>query len=399
MTSVKVKFRPSTTIGKEGAIYYQIIHKRKVRQLKTDYHIFPQEWHESTGILIPDNNQRCYYLYSIKQRIDWDITRLKNIIEHAESELNKYTANDIISIFEKQKSENSLFNFMYSTIAQLKQMGKHRTSETYRAALNSFMQFRDGNDILIDEIDSTLILMYEAYLHNKGITKNSSSFYMRILRAVYNRAVERELSPQRFPFKHVYTGVDKTIKRAIPLKAIKQIKNLDLSANPSLDLARDMFMFSFYTRGMSFIDMTYLKKKDLANGILTYRRRKTGQKLFIKWEKCMQEIIDKHTSPQSEWLLPIINSQTIDQRQQYQNALRLVNYKLKKIKQLINLPIPLTTYVAHHSWASIARSKNIPISIISEGMGHDSELTTQIYLSSLDTSAIDNANKLILKNL
>ena len=119
--------------------------------------------------------------------------------------------------------------------------------------------------------------MYEAWLHGKGITKNSSSFYMRILRAVYNRAVEKELTSNRNPFKHVYTGVDKTVKRAIPLKAIKKIKNLDLSLHPALDFARDMFLFSFYTRGMSFIDMAYLKKKDLQNGILSYRRHKTGQ--------------------------------------------------------------------------------------------------------------------------
>ena len=156
------------------------------------------------------------------------------------------------------------------------------------------MQFRESKDILLDEIDSDLMLMYEAWLHGKRITKNSSSFYMRILRAVYNRAVEKELTNNRNPFKHVYTGVDKTVKRAIQLKAIKKIKNLDLFLHPSLDFARDMFLFSFYTRGMSFIDMAHLKKKDLQNGILSYRRRKTGQQLFIKWEKCMQEIADKH---------------------------------------------------------------------------------------------------------
>ena len=136
--------------------------------------------------------------------------------------------------------------------------------------------------------------MYEAYLQKRGLTKNSTSFYMRILRTVYNRAVEKDLITNRNPFKHVYTGIDKTVKRAIPLGAIKRIKNLDLSMRPSLDFARDMFMFSFYTRGMSFIDMAYLKKRDLSNGILSYLRRKTRQQLFIRWEKCMQEIVEKY---------------------------------------------------------------------------------------------------------
>ena len=392
MASIKIKFRPSTIKGKEGVIYYQIIQNRVIRQLKTDYRIFAEEWNERTGLIIL-TGRRGHYLQSFEERIEWDIKRLQSIINYFESKQLRYSADDVVSSFQNQAKELSLFYFMRSIITLLKQMGKLRTSETYQAALKSFMQFRENKDLLLDEITSDMMLMYEAFLRNKGITKNSSSFYMRILRAVYNRAVEKELTQQRFPFKRVYTGIDKTVKRAIPLKMIKQIKNLDLSQNPTLDFARDMFLFSFYTRGMSFIDMAYLKNKDLANGMLTYRRRKTGQKLFIKWEKCMQEIVDKYDTMYNSYLLPIIRNPNINERKQYENALRLVNNKLKDIAEIIHLQIPLSTYVARHAWASIAKSKNIPISVISEGMGHDSEMTTQIYLSSLDTSAVYRANK------
>ena len=398
MASIKIKFRPSTIMGKEGVIYYQIIQNRVIRQLKTDYRIFAEEWNERTGLIVLTSS-RGHYLQSIEERIEWDIKRLQLIINHFESKQIRHSADDVVSFFQNQAKELSLFYFMRSIIALLKQMGKLRTSETYRAALKSFMQFRENKDLLLDEITSDMMLMYEAFLRNKGITKNSSSFYMRILRAVYNRAVEKELTQQRFPFKRVYTGIDKTVKRAIPLKMIKQIKNLDLSQNPTLDFARDMFLFSFYTRGMSFIDMAYLKNKDLANGMLTYRRRKSGQKLFIKWEKCMQEIVDKYDTMYNSYLLPIIKNPNINERKQYENALRLVNNKLKDIAEIIHLQMPLSTYVARHAWASIAKSKNIPISVISEGMGHDSEMTTQIYLSSLDTSAVDRANELVLKEL
>ena len=398
MASIKIKFRPSTIKGKEGVIYYQIIQNRVIRQLKTDYRIFAEEWNERTGLIIL-TGRRGHYLQSFEERIELDIKRLQSIINYFESKQLRYSADDVVSSFQNQAKELSLFYFMRSIITLLKQMGKLRTSETYQAALKSFMQFRENKDLLLDEITSDMMLMYEAFLRNKGITKNSSSFYMRILRAVYNRAVEKELTQQRFPFKRVYTGIDKTVKRAIPLKMIKQIKNLDLSQNPTLDFARDMFLFSFYTRGMSFIDMAYLKNKDLANGMLTYRRRKTGQKLFIKWEKCMQEIVDKYDTMYNSYLLPIIRNPNINERKQYENALRLVNNKLKDIAEIIHLQIPLSTYVARHAWASIAKSKNIPISVISEGMGHDSEMTTQIYLSSLDTSAVDRANELVLKEL
>ena len=398
MASVKVKFRASTIEGKEGKIYYQIIQNRVVRQLKTNYRLYVQEWNESKNRITITNNSRQNYLKTIEDRIYWDIKRLQAIINLLESKNIKYSTDEIISTFQKQDNKQSLFNFMQGVITQLQQMGKQRTSETYRATLRSFMQFCGNKDILLEEIDSDIMQMYEAYLQNRGLTKNSTSFYMRILRAVYNRAIEKDLTANRNPFKYVYTGVDKTIKRAISLKTIKLIKNLDLSLQPSLDFTRDMFLFSFYTRGMSFIDMAYLKKKDLSNGILSYRRRKTGQQLFIRWEKCMQEIVDKHDADYySLYLLPILKYPY--DRSQYKNVLYRTNKSLKEIANMVGLSIPLTLYVARHSWASIAKSKNIPISVISEGMGHDSEMTTQIYLASLDNAVVDRANAQILKDL
>ena len=399
MASIKVKFRPSTIEGKEGTVYYQIIQNRVIRQLKTDYRIFTDEWNEAGSCIIVGSSERSNQLLSLQERIEWDLKRLDMIIRQLNNRKAGYTADDIIASFQNNTEGQSLFNFMQSIIARLKQMGKIRTAENYSCTLKSFMQFRQDRDILLSEIDSDLMQLYEAYLHGKGAVRNTSSFYMRILRAVYNRAVEKELTSNRNPFKHVYTGIDKTVKRAISLKAIKKIKNLDLSLQPALDFARDMFLFSFYTRGMSFIDMAHLKKKDQQNGILSYRRRKTGQQLLVKWEKCMQEIADKHkTDYGSPYLLQILKH-PYDNRSQYKNALYRTNKNLKEVAKLADISIPLTLYVARHSWASIAKSKNIPISVISEGMGHDSEMTTQIYLASLDNSVVDRANTQILRDL
>ena len=398
MASIKVKFRPSITTGKEGTIYYQVIHNRVIRQIKTDYHVFEEEWNEKNGVVIFSANGRTDILRSIKERIGWDMKRLKAIIGRMESSGNGFTADDIVEEYQEATREQSFFRFMKGVIARLKLLNKERTAENYAATLNGFMRFREGKDVLFDEIDSNQMMEYEAYMKAQGIAMNTVSFYMRILRAVYNRAVEKGLTEQRNPFRHVYTGIDKTVKRAIPLEDIKRIKGLDLSMNPSLEFARDMFLFSFYTRGMSFIDMAYLKKKDLQNGILSYRRRKTGQQLCIRWEKCMQEIVGKYQKNETDYLLPIIKK-VGNEQQQYRNALRLVNNKLKGIATMAGLQVNLTMYVSRHSWASIAKNKNVPLSVISEGMGHDSEATTQIYLASLDSSLVDKANEMILKNL
>ena len=287
--------------------------------------------------------------------------------------------------------------FMQENIDRMHRLGKVRPGETYTCTLNSFMRFRQGKDVLWKDFDADLTASYEAYLKSTGVSMNTISFYNRILRAVYNRAVEKGFTKQVFPFKNVYTGVEKTIRRGLPIKTIRNIRNLDLSHCPSLDYARDMFLFSFYTRGMSFVDMAYLKKNDLKNGILTYRRKKTGQRLCIRWERDMQDILEKyHISQESPYLLPIIHKIGKEERKQYNNALHLVNKKLKFIGSILQLSIPLTMYVARHSWATVAKSKNIPLSVISEGMGHDSENTTLIYLASLNTEIIDKANKLIL---
>jgi len=394
MTSIKIKFRPSAVNGKEGSLYFQIIHNRVVRQLNTDYKVFASEWDAQTESIAVIGS-RTNLLLGIQERLSWDVARLEKVVRLLETEHRRFTADDVITMFHKQTKDSSLLNFMHGVIAQLKQLGKIRTSETYTATLKSFMAFRDEQDVPLDGVTSDMMLMYEAYLKARGVRMNTISFYMRILRAVYNRAVEKGLTTQNNPFRHVYTGVDKTVKRAIPIKAIKVLKELDLSMNPTLDFARDMFLFSFYTRGMSFIDMAYLKKTDLQNAILTYRRRKTGQELSIKWEKCMAEIVAKYPENKTDFLLPIIK-ESDNERRQYDNALHLVNYRLKELSTMLKLQRPLTMYVARHSWASAAKAKNVPLSVISEGMGHDSEATTQIYLASLETSVVDKANKMIL---
>lgn len=397
MASIKIKFRPSTVEGKEGGLYFQIIQNRVIRQMNTDYKIYAYEWDAEIESVVV-SGARANILCSIRERMEWDLSRFERIVRQLEQERRKYTADDVITLFHKVTKETSLFSFMHSVIIQLRQLGKIRTSETYTATLKSFIEFREEHDVPLDGVNSDLMLLYEAHLKAKGVRMNTISFYMRILRAVYNRAVEKELTPQKYPFRHVYTGVDKTVKRAVPVKVIKALKELNLSMKSSLDFARDMFMFSFYTRGMSFVDMAYLKKTDLQNGILTYCRRKTGQRLTVKWEKCMEEIIKKYPSNSSTYLLPIIKEQG-NERKQYDNALHLVNYRLKDLSGMLKLQRPLTMYVARHSWASVAKVRNVPLSVISEGMGHDSEKTTQIYLASLEASVVDKANKMILELL
>lgn len=400
MASIKVKFRPSTVPGHEGSIYYQILQERKPRQLSTEYRIFSEEWDEKRGqIIAPKDSNRMVLIFTVRERIRSDVERLTKINRKFDLIGLSYTADDVIEEFHRYQDEYSLFNFMEKLIIKHKQNGKIRTSETYTSTLKSFRKFRKDEDIMLDCITSEVMEEYEAWLKNNGLIPNSISFYTRVLRAVYNRAVEEGIIDNRYPFRKVYTGVDKTVKRALPLTIIKKMIRLELSMAPALDLARDMFLLSFYLRGMSFIDMAFLKKSDLRNGSVTYRRRKTGQQLIIAWEPEMQMILDKYPENETDYLLPIITKPANNERNTYRNKGYNINHNLKKIAAMVGINVPITLYAARHSWASVAKAKGIPLSIISEGMGHDSEYTTRIYLAGLDTSVVDKANTVILKSL
>ncbi len=280
MATIKLTFRASLSKDKEGTLYYQVIHKQVARQICTGYKIFPSEWNKDDSRIIfqPSiDDKRHTYLMSIAIRIKKDMTSLESIAKKLKQTGKSYCTDDIVSQFAVPSIENGFISFCYNLILQMSLIGKERTAETYKTALNSFIRFRCvKDDVPLKDLDSSLIMEYESYLKSRGICPNSSSFYMRNLRAMYNRAVDKEIIQQKNPFKHVYTGIDKTVKRAISIKSIRQIRDLDLVKYPSSDYARDMFLFSFYTRGMSFVDMAYLKKNNLKNGFLSYRRHKTN---------------------------------------------------------------------------------------------------------------------------
>ena len=174
----------------------------------------------------------------------------------------------------------SFFTLMEEQIARHIQQEKVRTAETYKVALSRFSLFRSAQDLPLSEFTPELMGDYENWMHQQGLTNNTSSFYMRKLRSVYKKAVADGLVTDVNPFRLVFTGHAKTRKRAIEPQIISIIESADID-DARMAFARDMFMFSFYTIGMSFVDMAYLKKDSLKNGVLTYRRKKTGQELRI----------------------------------------------------------------------------------------------------------------------
>ena len=263
MVSIKLKFRPSTIEGKAGSLYYQIICNRVIRQIPIPYRIFSEEWNRDNDELIINlSSIRANYLESIRRIVQCDVERIKRIVSNLSSNENSLSIDIIVAKFQEQVSGHSFFGYMEQMISQYLRQGQNRTSETYATTLSSFRKFRGEVDLSIEDVNSELMEAYESHLKQNNLAPNTISFYMKHLRAVYNRAVDDELVIDKRPFKRVSTTIERTAKRAITLRIIKELKNMDLSYNPSKQFARDMFLFSFYTRGMSFIDIAFLQKKD-----------------------------------------------------------------------------------------------------------------------------------------
>lgn len=400
MASIKLKLRPSTVTGNSGTLFFQIIQQRQVRQIFTGLHILDTEWDVAgTSVITPPDadSSRAKYLASIRISLKEQTAKLAGIVADFDSKGSDYTVGDIVAAFNKPLVVTGVASFSRKLIDDMKRIGKHSAVKRFSATLSSLLRYTDDNDIAWNELTSTFILGYEEFLMKRGLCRNSTSFYMRNLRSILNRAADENFAVPLNPFKHVYMGVDRTAKRAVTIDTVRKIRDLDLTRHPSLSFARNIFMFAFYTRGMSFVDIAFLKKNDMHNGVITYFRRKTRQQIMVKIEPETLRIIDSLGRSDTQYLLPIITDEKADIERQYQNAYSRVNRNIRKIGEMLGLETKLTLYVARHAWASIALSNNVAISTISKAMGHDSEKTTVIYLRSLDSSSVDKANSDIIK--
>lgn len=400
MATTKLKYRPSTAKGKEGMLYFQVIHKRQVRQIITDKHIANCEWDaDASTVVIPSKNdsERTIYLSSVISSIEKCNTRLASIIHQFDRKGLPYTVDDVVTVYNNPQAIVGLVSFTRELIRKMTKINRKATVKRFSTTLNSLLRYTEGNEVSWNDLTSTFFLGFETFMINQGLCRNSTSFYLRNLRAIMNRAAEEGFEMARTPFKHVYMGIDKTIKRAVNIEVIRKIRDIDLSRHPALDFARKIFIFSFYTRGMSFVDIAFLKKRDLHNGVITYYRRKTRQQLKVRIEPETRDLIDSFGNNESDYLLPIIIQDGSDADRQYENAYYRINRNLQKVGKMLGLETKLTMYVARHAWASIALGNNVSVSTISKAMGHDSEKTTIIYLQMLDTSSVDNANSDIIR--
>ncbi len=396
MATIKVKLRPSIVEGKAGVIYYQITHNRKTLQITTRVRVRSSDWDAEHELILKSAPNRSMS----QSRIDSDLMLLRRIISDFESSGNNYSVKAVVESFKSPQCHTLLLDYMESLIGQLRAANRFGTALNYEKTKSSFGEFLAGERLPLSAMCEQVVTDYNLFLISRGLVRNSISFYMRVLRAVYNKAVRQKLVVQSHPFVDVYMGVDSTRKRAVPESVILRLNKLQLSVSSPLSLTRDLFIFSYCTRGMAFVDMAYLRTSNLQNGTICYSRRKTGQLLIVKIEPSIQRIIDRYATANSPYVFPLLTStEPAEAYEQYNVALNTHNRLLGRLSEMLGCGCKLTSYTSRHSWATAARNHNVPISVISQGMGHTTEHTTRIYLSMLENSVIDDANRDVICNL
>ena len=278
-------------------------------------------------------------------------------------------------------------------------LGRWSARKNYGSTRRSFSAYLQGRKLLVSDLDAAEIRRYNEFLDSRHVSRNSKSFYNRNLRAIYNRAVQDGYARENVSlFADVYTGIDKTRKKSLALETIRNIISLDLASESDLCLSRDYFVFSLFSQGMCFVDLAYLRTRNIRGDELCYSRKKTGQRISVHIQPCMTRILERcRPLAWGDYLFPVLRTANPQEAyREYTYHLNRYNLHLKEIGRRAGCPFPLNSYAARHSWASLAKMTGAPVAVISQGMGHTSERTTRIYLSDLDNSVLDKACRRVI---
>lgn len=290
----------------------------------------------------------------------------------------------------RKHKEPKFLDIVDNTINKLLASRGKSTIDNYRTAIASFVRYA-GNNVSIGDVSKQMVEGWQLWLKEQGVKLNTISCYMRSLRSVISHSdIPSVVSTA---FNTVFTGNIKTDKRSMSSCDLQKLRTMQLPQGSSLCFARDLFLFCVYALGMPFVDVAFLRKKQIVNGYIEYERHKTRQPIRVKIEPQMQRIIKRYSIPESDYVFPILQTGSM---KEYETARNRYNRHLRQISKIAGLRRSLTSYVARHSWASMAYSNNVDLAVISKALGHSNTKTTMVYIREIDDNRIDMANHKLL---
>lgn len=376
--------------------------KKKIIRMGISVH--PEHW-DATKNKIKSNCPNKEYLDSI---ITGSLSKYQKQILEFQSIGKNYSLNQLIEAVDKPLRNISVSEYLESIIQGLMKENRVGNATHYQALYNSLEKFLKINQLQFVDIDVAFLNKYETHLRGIGNKGNTISIKMRTLKAVYNRAVKDNIIKQDYyPFNdyNVSKLKDATRKRSISKEDIQKIIDLDVKAiikrpQSLIQFSKDLFLFSYLGCGINMVDMAHLRKENLFDNRVMYKRHKTGKQISFLLHPLAKDIMEKYNSNLTGYIFPILDDSVHTTAEQQFRRIKKITYvankNLKKIGDAIGLQIPLTTYVSRHSFATILKRSGVNVAIISEALGHSDLKTTQIYLDTFENSQIDEAMKNLL---
>lgn len=400
MASLKITLRAG-----DGRFYVvvKLYHRRDSRYISTGFSVPDASYFfvpdDVSGLAVLKANKLIDNVSRANAEILAQLNRYKNRINKLSRfyDIEKIPITRLMQLMVDENGESltAAFTAKYDLLSTA---GKHSTAKNYNRSLHFWQRYFKTTDIFFYDITGIELQKAENYFVFAGgsingfwsIAKDTKSIY---LEAIKNKAIE----PDKNPFIHYRLKYEKTRKRALGKPFLKVL--FDAKIDESFTLTQEVFKVSFFFAGMNIHDICLLKVQNFVNGVLHYKRSKTGD-LFI-WEVSPQikEIIERwmDNKPPEAYLLNVVND-----GQTYKEKLKKIgaftartNFVLKLICEQVGIMENVSTYTARHSWASLARDTGVDLSIISKALGHENIKTTQIYLADLNVSDVNAANRVI----
>jgi integrase len=336
------------------------------------------------------------------------ISQYKDKIIDFKHEGKDFTPDVLISEAGNPVRKTTLFKYFELKVQSLKDTKQIGNAKVYQDTYNQLKIFINNKDITFSQLDYNFLIKFENHQKAKGITDNGMSVRFRTIRALFNSAiVEKYVKRDLYPFDKFKISErfsTKTQKRAITKIEVKKIEAIKLDDRSAAYEAQQYFLFSFYGQGINFVDIAHLKWSNLIDGRIYYKRAKTGNELSFTLPEPAKAIVEYWRpitqKSKDDYIFPVLNKAIhLSPTQQYNRihkVLTRVNKDLKAIGKSVDIEIPLTSYVARHTFATVLKRSGVSTAIISESMGHQTEAITQTYLKSFENSMIDEAMKNLL---
>ena len=344
---------------------------------------------------------------AIVKLISDKVSAYNSLIMELTAKQQEFTMSSLVQMIENKiavKTVSEMYDYLIDEFRKTDHLG---TMSVYQQSKSSLTKFNRTLDIPFSDIDCQWLERYEKWLKSRNIKDTTVSILFRTLRSVFNRALSMKLIKQDiYPFNDFKVSKFdvRTKKRAVTKEDVKKIMSLDLSGERHyMQLARDIFLFSYFGAGINFSDIALLRYCDISEGRIRYIRKKTGKEISFPISDVGNEIIRKYSRPDAtntDYIFPILDRKIHRTEMQRKNRIHKVigkvNPCLAEIGRMAGLETHLTTYVARHTFATVLKRSGVNIAIISESMGHSDIATTQIYLDSFENSQIDEAMKNLL---